>query len=186
MFLLPLFFKSSEHDVQRCPWTSYEAKTTKKSDFENLNPIHMWPEIQKFRFFKPYIHEIFKIVWETSTRSHFKDNFMLNKLLKTCIALKWIFSFLWDPSLNYGFLVSAYIHEIFKIVWETSTRSHFKDNFVLNKLLKTCIALKWIFSFLWDLKTSIMAFLVAAILDLKKMLKSNFKIFKFFFPSRLI
>ena len=31
------------------------------------------------------------------------------------------------------------------------------------------------FTFLWDPKNSIMAFLVAAILDLKKTLQSNFK-----------
>ena len=39
VFLLPLFFKSSEHDVQRCPWTSYEAKTTKEVIFKNCT----WP-----------------------------------------------------------------------------------------------------------------------------------------------
>ena len=56
VFLLPLVFKSSEHDVQRCPWTSYEAKTTKKvilkiwtpstcglkfRNFDILSPIYM-------------------------------------------------------------------------------------------------------------------------------------------------
>ena len=46
----------------------------------------------------------------------------------------------------------AYIYENFNFVIETSFWAHFKDNFVLIKLLKTYMGLKWIISILWAFK----------------------------------
>ena len=39
-------------------------------------------------FFFPYVYEIFNFVVETSSWAYFKDNFVLNRKLKTCITLK--------------------------------------------------------------------------------------------------
>ena len=68
--LIPRWTKSVEYFLiywQKCAWRT----------------LDLW--------FQGYMHEIFKIVWETSTWAHFKDNFMLKNKLKICIALKSIF-----------------------------------------------------------------------------------------------